>query len=65
MAGSIEDFEQPIQDLEAQIERVKRLTREQGIDRSPEIAELDVNPLVITPGGLVAIDARVVAAAPR
>ncbi len=28
----------------------------------PEVAELDVNPLVITPRGLVAIDARVVAA---
>jgi acetyl-CoA carboxylase carboxyl transferase subunit alpha len=41
MPGSIEDFEQPIQELEAQIERVKRLTREQGIDRSPEIAELE------------------------
>jgi acetyl-CoA carboxylase carboxyl transferase subunit alpha len=41
MAGSIDDFEQPIQELEAQIERVKRLTREQGIDRSAEINELE------------------------
>jgi acetyl-CoA carboxylase carboxyl transferase subunit alpha len=40
-AGSIDDFEQPIADLEAQIERVKRLTREHGMDRSEEIAQLE------------------------
>ena len=40
-AGSIDDFEQPIADLEAQIERVKRLTREHGLDRSTEIAQLE------------------------
>ena len=32
------------------------------VDAVPEIAELDMNPLVITPDrGLVAIDARVIA----
>jgi len=41
MSGSIEDFERPIAELEAQIERVKRLTRDQGIDRSAEIAQLE------------------------
>lgn len=40
-AGSIDDFEQPIADLEAQIERVKRLTREHGLDRNDEIAQLE------------------------
>ncbi|HUH01322.1 MAG TPA: acetate--CoA ligase family protein [Kofleriaceae bacterium] len=37
--------------------RVSRL-----VEEVPEIAELDLNPLVITTGGLVAIDARVIAA---
>src|SRR4051794_37510688 len=41
MQGSIDDFERPIADLEAQIELVKRLTQEQGIDRNQEIAELE------------------------
>jgi acetyl-CoA carboxylase carboxyl transferase subunit alpha len=41
MSGSIEDFERPIGELEAQIERVKRLTREQGVNRSSEIAALE------------------------
>jgi acetyl-CoA carboxylase carboxyl transferase subunit alpha len=41
MASSLEDFERAIEQLEAQIERVKRLTREQGLDRSAEIAELE------------------------
>jgi acetyl-CoA carboxylase carboxyl transferase subunit alpha len=41
MASTIDDFEQPIADLEAQIERVKRLTREQGMDRSTEIQQLE------------------------
>lgn len=36
--------------------RISELVR-----RAPAIAELDVNPLVITPQGLVAIDARVIA----
>jgi acyl-CoA synthetase (NDP forming) len=31
------------------------------VDAVPEIEELDLNPLVITPAGLVAIDARVIA----
>lgn len=31
------------------------------VEAIPEIEELDLNPLVITPGGLVAIDARVIA----
>lgn len=39
--GSMDDFEQPIADLEAQIERVKRLTREHGIDRTAEIQQLE------------------------
>jgi succinyl-CoA synthetase beta subunit len=30
------------------------------VDAVPEIAELDLNPLVITDDGLVAIDARVI-----
>ncbi len=30
------------------------------VDALPEIKELDLNPLVITPNGLVAIDARVI-----
>jgi acetyl-CoA carboxylase carboxyl transferase subunit alpha len=38
--STIEDFEGPITELEAQIERVERLTREQGIDRSAEIDAL-------------------------
>jgi acetyl-CoA carboxylase carboxyl transferase subunit alpha len=41
MSSPIDDFEQPIADLEAQIERVRRLTREQGMDREPEIARLE------------------------
>ena len=41
MPGNLEDFERPISELEAQIERVKLLTHEQGIDRSAEIAELE------------------------
>ncbi len=38
--------------------RVSRL-----VEAIPEMAELDLNPLVITRDGLVAIDARVIAAA--
>lgn len=38
---SIDDFERTIAELEAQIEKVKRLTREQGVDRSAAIAELE------------------------
>lgn len=41
MSGSIEDFERPLGELEAQIERLKRMTRDQGIDRSREIHELE------------------------
>jgi acetyl-CoA carboxylase carboxyl transferase subunit alpha len=41
MPGSFEDFERLIAETEGQIERVKQLTREQGIDRSAEIAELE------------------------
>jgi acetyl-CoA carboxylase carboxyl transferase subunit alpha len=41
MASSLEEFERPILELEAQIERLKRLTREQGLDRSAEIADLE------------------------
>jgi acetyl-CoA carboxylase carboxyl transferase subunit alpha len=41
MAGRLDDFEKPITELEEQIERVKLLTREQGMDRSGEIAALE------------------------
>lgn len=41
MAGKLEDFERPITELEEQIERVKVLTREQGIDRANEIEALE------------------------
>ncbi len=34
------------------------------VESAPEIVELDLNPLVITAEGLVAIDARVVAEEP-
>jgi succinyl-CoA synthetase beta subunit len=30
------------------------------VEETPDVSELDVNPLVITDAGLVAIDARVV-----
>jgi acetyl-CoA carboxylase carboxyl transferase subunit alpha len=40
MPSSIEDFERPISELEAQIERVQRLTQEQGLDRGFAINEL-------------------------
>ncbi len=38
--STIEDFEGPIAELESQIERVERLTREQGLDRGEEITAL-------------------------
>lgn len=41
MTASLSDFERPLAELEAQIERVKRLTREQGLDRSGEITALE------------------------
>ncbi|MFN3653374.1 MAG: acetyl-CoA carboxylase carboxyltransferase subunit alpha [Armatimonadota bacterium] len=41
MSASIEDFERAISELEAQIELVKRLTREQGVDRAAEVRELE------------------------
>jgi acetyl-CoA carboxylase carboxyl transferase subunit alpha len=41
MAGKLEDFERPITELEEQIERVKVLTRDQGIDRTSEIEALE------------------------
>lgn len=41
MSSSLESIEAAIAELEAQIERVKRRTREQGIDRSAEIARLE------------------------
>jgi len=41
MAGSFEQFERALGELRAQIDRVKRLTQEQGLDRSAEIAELE------------------------
>ncbi len=36
----LDDFERPLEELRRQIERVERLTREQGLDRSTEIATL-------------------------
>ena len=41
MSSSLESIEAAITELEAQIERVKRLTREQGVDRDTEIAALE------------------------
>lgn len=41
MAGNVLDFEKPIAQLEERIAQVKRLTREEGIDRSAEIAILE------------------------
>lgn len=38
---NILDFEKPILELEAQIEEIKRLTAEEGTDRSEEIASLE------------------------
>ncbi len=40
MAGSIEEFDKTIAELEAQIEKLERVTREQGVDKSAEIAQL-------------------------
>jgi acetyl-CoA carboxylase carboxyl transferase subunit alpha len=40
MAGSIQDFDKTIAELEAQIEKLERITREQGVDKSAEIAQL-------------------------
>jgi acetyl-CoA carboxylase carboxyl transferase subunit alpha len=41
MAGKLDDFERPIAELEEQIERVKALTRDQGMDRSEAILALE------------------------
>ena len=41
MAGNVLDFEKPIAQLEERIAQVKRLTREEGMDRSGEIAVLE------------------------
>lgn len=41
MAGNVLDFEKPIAQLEERIAQVKRLTREENIDRSAEIAFLE------------------------
>lgn len=40
-SSNILDFEKPIADLEAEIEEIKRLTAEQGVDRTEEIAVLE------------------------
>ncbi|MFI9592825.1 acetate--CoA ligase family protein [Nonomuraea sp. NPDC052265] len=40
--------------LEDQLVRVGRL-----LDDLPQIAELDLNPVVVTPGGATTVDARV------
>ena len=41
MVTSFDDFERAVAELGAQIEKVRRITREQGIDRSDEIASLE------------------------
>jgi acetyl-CoA carboxylase carboxyl transferase subunit alpha len=41
MSSTLMDFERAIEELEVQIERVKRLTQEQGIDRQSEIGQLE------------------------
>lgn len=41
MSPSFDDFERAITELKAQIDRVKRLTVEQGIDRSDDIVALE------------------------
>lgn len=41
MPGKLDDFERPIAELEEQIERVKALTRDQGMDRSDAIGALE------------------------
>jgi acetyl-CoA carboxylase carboxyl transferase subunit alpha len=43
MPGNVLDFEKPIAQLEERIAQVKRLTREEGIDRSQEIAVLEAH----------------------
>jgi acetyl-CoA carboxylase carboxyl transferase subunit alpha len=43
MAGNVLDFEKPIAQLEERIAQVKRLTREEGMDRSQEIAILEAH----------------------
>src|SRR5437763_11613396 len=43
MPGNVLDFEKPIAQLEEKIAQVKRLTREEGIDRSHEIALLETH----------------------
>lgn len=41
MAANFDDLERTISELEAQIELVKRMTQEQGMDRQNEIADLE------------------------
>lgn len=41
MPGKLDDFERPITELEEQIERVKSLTRDQGMDRAAAIQALE------------------------
>src|SRR5262245_46262226 len=43
MSGNVLDFEKPIAQLEERIAQVKRLTREEGVDRSQEIAILEAH----------------------
>ena len=43
MPDNVLDFERPIADLEARIEQVRRLSQEEGIDRSREISELEAH----------------------
>ena len=48
----------PVLDRDELVEVLMRISA--LVDASPDIAELDVNPLVLTQSGLVAIDARVI-----
>jgi acetyl-CoA carboxylase carboxyl transferase subunit alpha len=41
MALNVLDFEKPIAELEANIVELRRISQEEGVDRSAEIAELE------------------------
>ncbi len=43
MAGNVLDFEKPIAQLEERIAQVKRLTQQEGVDRSEQIAQLEAH----------------------
>jgi acetyltransferase len=51
----------PAVDVDCVVETLVRISY--LIDEQPDVLELDVNPLLATPGGAVALDARIVVAA--